>query len=57
MLNDLMNNGHCSVRFLEPELQWSETRVNHGPLTRPTKAAPGTHGISETGWRVPLRRQ
>ena len=35
MLNDLMNNRHCSVRFLEPELQWSDTRVDHGLLTRP----------------------
>ena len=35
MLNDLMNNRHCSVRFLEPELQWSDTRIDHGPLTRP----------------------
>jgi hypothetical protein len=35
MINDLMNNRLCSVRFLEPELQWSDKRVDHGPLTRP----------------------
>ena len=35
MINDLMNNRLCSVRFFEPELQWSDKRVDHGPLTRP----------------------
>ncbi len=35
MINDLMNNRLCSVRFLEPELQSSDKRVDHGPLTRP----------------------
>ncbi len=35
MLNDLMNNRLCSVRFLEPELQGFDKRVDHGPLTRP----------------------
>ena len=30
MINDLMNNPLCSVRFLEPELQWSDTRVDAG---------------------------
>ncbi len=36
MINDLKDiGGLCSVRFLEPELQWSDTRVDHGSLSRP----------------------